>query len=349
MSKKTNKKKNANEKTQKHIKESEKIERGISNNFTNNVISNMSNTMLGVADILQKISMPNVLGDIVTQMSAVNIINEILPHNYINNIIQSVSVQSNLLKGLYPDGLFEINKIIENIGLLEYRTKIFENLTNGISNLCYTETIKDCVNILSNSKINLSDLLITEGLNWNLNEDIKNFNEEDQEEVKEKIKEISNIADKDGKNIEQRINEKWKEIAIKRPLTTALILNLLFEIIKNCVLGAFTQDSNQYYIENYITNVVNVVQIEENVDFINNARYVTAKNLNVRKAPGKEFEVIASLKYGDVIKVLDKTKHWTEIEYNDTENNVNTKGWVYTRYITGFDPELLKIDVSDEK
>lgn len=350
---KKNKRKSAIEKIEK---QNQKIERMVSRNFMNDAISNMSNTMLGFADILQKNSMANVLGDIATQMSAVNIINEILPPNYISDIVQSVNIQNNLLKGLYPESLFEINKIFESIGLQEYRTTIFEKLTKGISNLYYTDTIKDCVSILANSKINISDLLVIEELNDDLIEDIENFNEENKEEIEENIKEISDIAsnsdiatNKEKKNIEQKIKEKWDEIVAKHPLTAALIIHILLEIITNCALGAFTQDSNQYYIKNYTTNIINVVQIEENTDFINNARYVTAKNLNVREGPGKEFKVVASLKYGDVIKVLDKTKYWTKIEYNDVENKVNIKGWVYTRYITSFDSELLEIDVSEEK
>ncbi len=350
---KKNRRKSAIEKMEE---QNQKIERMISRNFMDNTITNLSNTLLDFSNILQRNYMPSILENVDALMRGVNIINEILPPNYINDIVQSVSIQSNMLKGLYSESLFQINKIVENIGLQEYRTTIFENLANGISNLCYTETIKDCVNILANSKINIANLLMTEKLNKDFFEDIEDFNEENKEKIEENIKEISEMAtnsdiatNKEKKNIEQKIKEKWNEIVAKHPLTATLILHILLEIISNCVLGVFTQDSNQYYIENYTTNIINIVEYEEKEEFINNARYVISKTLNVRQGPGKDFEFVASLKCGDVIKVLDTTKYWTKVEYKDVENDVNIKGWVYTRYITGFDLELLEIDASKEK
>ena len=344
---KKNKRKSAIEKIEEQNK---KIERMVSRNSINDAITNMSNTMLGFADILQKNSMSTIWKDIAAQTSIVNIINEILPPSYINDIVQSINIQSGLLKGLYPESLFEINKIVENIGLQEYRSQVFENLANGIANLYYTDTIKHCVNILANSKINIADLLMTEELNNDLIENIEKFNKENKEEIEEKVKEISEIAaNKEEKNVEQKIYEKWNEIKQEHPIIMNTIIWILGVILAMKLEVLLTQDSNKYYIKNYITTNINIVESEVRTDFINNARFVTAQNLNVRQGPGKEFEVIASLKYGDVVKVLDTTKYWTKIEYNDIENNVNIIGWVYTRYIIGFDVELLEVDVSEEK
>ena len=213
----------------------------------------------------------------------------------------------------------------------------------------YTETIKDCVKILINSKININNLITNEEINSDLIENIEGFNEKDKEKTEEVVKEIANIANKEEKNIEQKINEKWSEIKAKHPLITSAIVYIIGVIIGMRIESFFTQDSNQYYIKNYVTTNINIVESEEKIEFINNARYVAAENLNVRQGPGKDFDVVASLKYGDVIKVEDKTKYWTKVEYKDVENDVNIKGWVYTRYITGFNPELLEMDANEEK
>lgn len=77
-------------------------------------------------------------------------------------------------------------------------------------------------------------------------------------------------------------------------------------------------------------------------DFIDNARYVIAENLNVRSGPGKEYEVLTVLKYATVVKVKEKIKYWTKIEYKDKNSDISLEGWVYTRYIEKFDAGLIQ-------
>lgn len=343
---KKNKRKSAIEKIEK---QNQKIERMVSRNFMDNTIANLSNTLFDFSNVLQKNYMPSILENVDALMSEINIINEIIPRNYINNVIKNISIQSKMISKVYLDNVIELNKIYENIMFEEYTTKIFKNLANSISNMYYTETIKDCVKILINSKININNLITDEEINSDLIENIEGFNEKDKEKTEEVVKEIANIANNEEKNIEQKINEKWSEIKAKHPLITSAIVYIIGVIIGMRIESFFTQDSNQYYIKNYVTTNINIVECEEKIEFINNAKYVAAENLNVRQGPGKEFDVVASLKYGDVIKVEDKTKYWTKVEYKDVENDVNIKGWVYTRYITGFNPELLEMDVNEEK
>ena len=116
----------------------------------------------------------------------------------------------------------------------------------------------------------------------------------------------------------------------------------IFWIIISLVIDAFfTQNSNNYYIQNYTINNNISIQKDEQLDFIDNARYVIAEKLNVRSGPGKNYEIINTLKYGNVVKVQSKVKYWTEILYKDIENDILIKGWVYTRYLEKFDIELL--------
>ena len=86
----------------------------------------------------------------------------------------------------------------------------------------------------------------------------------------------------------------------------------------------------------------NIVATENsNKDFIDNARYVIAEALNVRKGPSKNHDIQITLKYGTVVKVIDKINYWTKIEYKDKQNGISLEGWVYTRYLEKFDIEFL--------
>ena len=83
-------------------------------------------------------------------------------------------------------------------------------------------------------------------------------------------------------------------IAIYYSLPFAVLSNFqIFWIIISLVIGAFfTQNSNNYYIQNYTINNNISIQKDEQLDFIDNARYVIAEKLNVRSGPGKIMKLL---------------------------------------------------------
>ena len=153
------------------------------------------------------------------------------------------------------------------------------------------------------------------------------------------VKEIINISQKD--NAEQLIYNKLNEIKNSHPLVAGALFQI-FWIIVSLVIGAFfTENANNYYIQNYTVNNNFSIEKDEHLDFVDNARYVIAEKLNVRNGPSNDYDIIDTLKYGNVVKIKSKVKHWTEILYKDIENDIFIEGWVYTRYLEKFDIELL--------
>lgn len=65
-------------------------------------------------------------------------------------------------------------------------------------------------------------------------------------------------------------------------------------------------------------------------------RYINFNILNVREWPGKEYNIVFLLNYGTTIKIIEKVKYWTKIEFKNKDEDVSVIGWVYTRYLSEF-------------
>ncbi|WP_319380060.1 SH3 domain-containing protein [Thiomicrorhabdus sp.] len=64
-------------------------------------------------------------------------------------------------------------------------------------------------------------------------------------------------------------------------------------------------------------------------------RFVDVKTvLYVRADAGKKFEVIDTLKRGKIVKLVDKQKAWSLIEYYDSSSEKMIQGWVFSRYLS---------------
>ncbi|MBZ9688255.1 SH3 domain-containing protein [Clostridium estertheticum] len=68
---------------------------------------------------------------------------------------------------------------------------------------------------------------------------------------------------------------------------------------------------------------------------LNEYRFVKADCLNVRISNSTNSRIIYNLKFGQSVRVLNKDRNWTLIEYTDDEN-ICVKGWVFTRYLSTF-------------
>ncbi len=65
-------------------------------------------------------------------------------------------------------------------------------------------------------------------------------------------------------------------------------------------------------------------------------RFVYATSLNVRSDPKRNAEILDTLITGKVVKVIERRRSWTYIEYYDDHLEENVTGWVFSRYIRKF-------------
>jgi hypothetical protein len=66
-------------------------------------------------------------------------------------------------------------------------------------------------------------------------------------------------------------------------------------------------------------------------------RFVTASTLNVRETGNSRAPVVAQLKFGKTVRLLDKGKHWSHVEFWVDEGENHQSGWVYSRYLEKFE------------
>ncbi len=340
----------------KNTKDSKKYIEKSDNNIKNSQFSNLTN----------KFNAINAATSYASALTSLQYtINKILPKDYIDTMsvsllqIQNILPQNDikimsemLLQKNYLTNIFfkcNTNILSETLTNKIYLSNFIDNaisqnnILNNIKNIniYYKDTIESCMNEILKAKIDWTDLYIKSNLTTSfLAEDIENFSEKDKKETIKNVKEIIALTKEKPENKEQLLNKKITKLKEEHPISFSIIL-IIFQILLAIIPNLFTQNSNEYYTNNYYTN--NVVIIENpSQDFIDNARYVTAENLNVRSGAGKEYSVLTILKYGTVVKVKEKVKHWTKIEYIDKDNDINLEGWVYTRYLEKFDKELLQ-------
>jgi len=332
-----------NEETVENDKEKNSDRHYISSIDTiSNIISNILPKNYISESIVNLNYMSNIINNIFPQ-NYISIISEsILPQTYMSNLIDSIT---NVLPKNHINTMSEtLNAFtditLKNIISQNYISNILESITNNISNICYTDTIKNCVNEIIDANIDLNKIIVNSKMINAESTEIADFSDKERDETLTSVKEIINISKKD--NAEQLIYNKLNEIKEAHPLVFGAISQIFWIIISVIIGNLFTQGSNNYYIQNYtINNNVSIVEDKQS-DFIENARYVIAEKLNVRTGPSKDYDIIYTLKYGDVLKVQSKTKYWTKILYKNVSNDILIEGWVYTRYIEEFDIELLK-------
>lgn len=65
-------------------------------------------------------------------------------------------------------------------------------------------------------------------------------------------------------------------------------------------------------------------------------RFVAAQSLIVRGKAGIRSRAIGTLSFGQAIRVLEREKSWTLVEWTDSGNRLQLQGWVLSRYLSKF-------------
>jgi len=55
---------------------------------------------------------------------------------------------------------------------------------------------------------------------------------------------------------------------------------------------------------------------------------VKVKTANMRVGPGKDYEILATVKYGVVFKLVDQEGNWMKVLHDD-----GTSGWIYSKLV----------------
>ncbi|NMA74560.1 MAG: SH3 domain-containing protein [Bacteroidales bacterium] len=63
---------------------------------------------------------------------------------------------------------------------------------------------------------------------------------------------------------------------------------------------------------------------------------IGTEKLKVYKSNKVKSPVVYELEFGQIVKVLHKSRKWTLIEYENDEDEVIIQGWVFSRYVKKF-------------
>jgi Bacterial SH3 domain len=155
-----------------------------------------------------------------------------------------------------------------------------------------------------------------------------------QAEVRDIIESyLESVESVDKMGLEQTINNVLDKFKTRHPVIAKIIFFLLTMFITNSLMPPprinYNLLAKQFKKE--------VRKIEVGTEFYGNFRFVSAQSLTVRSKNSKQSRRVGKLHFGNLVRILQKKKNWSLIEYRDKGGDVIIQGWVFTRYIRRFD------------
>jgi hypothetical protein len=138
--------------------------------------------------------------------------------------------------------------------------------------------------------------------------------------------------------LEIRIDNFLTTIGKQHPLIIKIIVFILLPFLINVYSNKYYSDSvnnNQAQLIRNIKTEVNKFQLDPH--FIGKYRFVATRQLNVWSRGTTKSRLLGKLYFGQVVRIIQKNKNWTLVEYHNETEEVVIKGWVFTRYIKRFD------------
>ncbi|NQT56949.1 MAG: SH3 domain-containing protein [Desulfobacteraceae bacterium] len=169
----------------------------------------------------------------------------------------------------------------------------------------------------------------------------------DISEIKELIEETiqeAEFSDDDKiskKDIERLLSEikKVKDTCLQKiiwsficPLIILLISLAIAPHIQDISKNVFSV--NKAKVTKFIEREIPKTLSDKNVLY--DLRFVIADVLNVRIRDYQRSDLIGTLYFGSIVRVIQKKTNWTLIVWKDEDNDLVIQGWVFSRYLKKF-------------
>jgi hypothetical protein len=124
-------------------------------------------------------------------------------------------------------------------------------------------------------------------------------------------------------------------------IVVGITINLLISLLMAFITPANKVIYNYYSCDNkQIIKHIKTEVSRTNIDLIllRIYRIVSIDELNVRAKNRKSSKLIGKVYFGQIVKVVDKEKNWSLIEWkgNDETSDLVIRGWVFSRYLKKF-------------
>ena len=226
------------------------------------------------------------------------------------------------------------SRSITQINRLSINTSVLEVLSKTIE--LYSNELTKCRNIHNNDSLKLSE----------------------NEEMNMDINEVNEILLDEKLSIQEQLFKIWETFKNKNILVLFFVWQLLISPILTPIKESYDKwvyesissivesikDSTSYTDRKLLNKSIKKDvknELTNNQDFnktyvLNTYRFINCDSLNVRSKDTTKSRIIYSLNRGDVVKIINKQKNWTKIEYKNGDETVVITGWVFTRYISRF-------------
>ncbi len=268
---------------------------------------------------------------------------------HMNNMFTQINKLRFKTAGEGIDAFRQINKLGEQVTKLRLNTLGNISETTLLCDKSFYDGISDVVRKIE--EIDFDKVKIKEnGTVSYLNEDV-----DIAEDISNTVNKLSTSTDNNN-SVEMKIHTFFKELKEGHPIVVVLITMFLLKPFYECYV-----DYTKNIISNTIVKIENKSQSEWNKnkvqkdikrevgneiysnsnlycqasDILKEYRFVTADYLNVRVNTSTSSRSVYRLEFGQVVRIINKDKNWTFIEYSDDEN-IDIKGWVYSRYLSSF-------------
>lgn len=135
------------------------------------------------------------------------------------------------------------------------------------------------------------------------------------------------------------ILRKFKDVALQKVVWIIIgcIISRMFDYSLDVTLGNISNvlsKPQKAAISKFIQKEIPKTIGDKTV--LTNLRFVNKDFLDVRVINYERSKLLWTLCLGDVVRVIQKKKNWTLIQWKDDENDLMITGWVFTRYLTKF-------------
>jgi len=173
-------------------------------------------------------------------------------------------------------------------------------------------------------------------------DNLKNVADEDLQNKGELAKEVSSFFESSAND--QKIDDLKLKYKPNNPFTLRLIKHIfdtyVFPFLLACLVMYF-QDEISNIMKSLspssgkeVKNEIKKIPTSIDFEFLSDIRIVTGKNVRIRADPAlKKENIMAKLKIGTVVTILEKQRTWSLVEATLTPSSETITGWVSNRYL----------------
>lgn len=171
--------------------------------------------------------------------------------------------------------------------------------------------------------------------------DWADFKDDELDEARAEIGEIRASSNSPRELISALV--KWMETA--NPALKGVVIHLLWPVFLAVLSNILTPEVQEWWreLDGHSPREASKIVAREvsewyDDEVLASRRIVKATALFVRDQPSRKGSVVSKLPLGTVVRLVEKGRHWSRVEYFDSEEACMKEGWVFARYLVALRP-----------